>query len=81
MAVMLSGAVAANGWGQETIKVDGSTGVAPLVAALAKAYQARAPSVVIEIGGGLNAKERIEALSAGKIAIATASHGLKVDEL
>ncbi|HSE77075.1 MAG TPA: substrate-binding domain-containing protein [Alphaproteobacteria bacterium] len=81
LAVVLSGTVMATSAAQEAIKIDGSTGVAPLIAALAKAYQPRAPGVAIEIGGGLGGKERIEALSAGRIAIAIASHGLKVDEL
>ena len=81
LAAVLSGAVVTTGASQEAIKINGSTGVAPLIAALAKAYQPRAPGVVIEIGGGLGGKERIEALSADKIAIAIASHGPKVDEL
>jgi phosphate transport system substrate-binding protein len=65
----------------EKIVIDGSTGVTPLVAALAKAYQAHSPGVAIEIGKGLGTKARIEALSAGKIDIAMASHGLKVDDI
>ena len=66
---------------QQAIKIDGSTGVAPLVAALAKAYQQREPAVAIEIGKGMGTKARIEALAAGSIDIAMASHGLKVDEI
>ncbi|MEX2127793.1 MAG: substrate-binding domain-containing protein [Xanthobacteraceae bacterium] len=66
---------------QQAIRIDGSTGVAPLVAALAKAYQAKQPGVAIEIGKGLGTKARIEALAAGTIDVAMASHGLAVDEL
>jgi len=66
---------------QQAIKIDGSSGVAPLAAALAKAYQQKQPGVAIEIGKGMGTKARIEALAAGSIDIAMASHGLKVDEL
>lgn len=65
----------------EKILVDGSTGVTPLVAALAKAYQEQNPGTTIEIGKGLGTKARIEALDAGKIDIAMASHGLKVEDI
>jgi len=66
---------------QPTLKVDGSTGAMPLVAALAKGYETKAPGVRIEIGKGLGTKARIEALNVGSIDIAVASHGLKIDEL
>jgi|SRR5688572_1289443 phosphate transport system substrate-binding protein len=66
---------------QTILKVDGSTGAMPLVAALAKAHEARTPGIKIEIGKGLGTKARIEALSAGSIEIAVASHGLKIDDL
>jgi phosphate transport system substrate-binding protein len=66
---------------QTTLKVDGSTGAMPLVAALAKAYEAKTPNLKIEIGKGLGTKARIEALNAGSIDIAVASHGLKIDDL
>jgi len=65
----------------EKIVVDGSTGVMPLVAALARAYQERYPPAVVEIGQGLGTKARLEALEEGKISIALASHGLVVEEL
>ncbi len=65
----------------EKIAIDGSTGVMPLVAALAKAYQARNPAVSIEIGKGLGTKARIQALNEGKIDIAMASHGLNIAEI
>jgi phosphate transport system substrate-binding protein len=65
----------------EKIVVDGSTGVMPLVAALAKAYQDRHPTAVVELGKGLGTKARLQALEEGKIDIALASHGLVADEL
>jgi phosphate transport system substrate-binding protein len=67
-----------DGQAAETIVIDGSTGVTPLVAALAKAYQSEHPGVTIGIGKGLGTKARIQALSDGKIDIAMASHGLNV---
>lgn len=66
---------------QAILKVDGSTGAMPLVAALAKAHEAKTPNLRIEIGKGLGTKARIEALTTGSIDIAVASHGLKIDEL
>jgi phosphate transport system substrate-binding protein len=64
----------------QSVTVDGSTGTAPLVAALGKAYAARA-TVTVDIGKGLGTKARFEALSAGKIDIAMASHGLNVADV
>src|SRR5687767_10965900 len=65
----------------EKIVADGSTGVMPLVAALAKAYQERYPAAAVEMGKGLGTKARLQALEEGKIDIALASHGLVVEEL
>jgi phosphate transport system substrate-binding protein len=65
----------------QKIVVDGSTGVTPLVAALAKAYETQNPAVSIEIGKGLGTKARIQALNEGKIDIAMASHGLKIADI
>ncbi len=65
----------------EKIVIDGSTGVMPLISALAKVYQAQNSDVTIEIGKGLGTKARIEALREGKIQIAMASHGLNVDSI
>jgi phosphate transport system substrate-binding protein len=65
----------------EKVVVDGSTGVMPLVAALAKAYQERYPAVTVEMGKGLGTKARLQALANGKIDIALASHGLVAEEL
>ena len=65
---------------QQKLSVDGSTGTAPLVQALGKAFTDKG-GVVVEIGKGLGTKARFEALAAGKIDIAMASHGLKVEEV
>ncbi len=65
---------------QDKIAVDGSTGTAPLVAALGKAFAAKS-GVAVEIGKGLGTKARFEALAKGQIDIAMASHGLKADEV
>jgi phosphate transport system substrate-binding protein len=65
----------------EKIVVDGSTGVMPLVAALAKAYQEQYPGVTVEMGKGLRPTVRLQALAEGTIDIALASHGLVVEEL
>jgi phosphate transport system substrate-binding protein len=65
---------------QQKVSVDGSTGTAPLVAALGKAYAAKA-GVTVDVGKGLGTKARFEALANGKIDIAMASHGLNVAEV
>ncbi len=65
---------------QQKIMVDGSTGTAPLVEALGKAFTAK-HSIVVELGKGLGTKARFEALSAGRIDIAMASHGLNVADI
>jgi phosphate transport system substrate-binding protein len=62
----------------EKVSIDGSTGVAPLVASLARAYQVDNPGTAIVIGSGLGTKARIQALREGRIDIAMASHGLDV---
>jgi len=71
----------AHGQAGDRIAIDGSTGVRPLVAALAKAYRERNPDVTIEIGKGMGTKARIKALAEGGIDIAMASHGLVVSDL
>lgn len=81
VAVAAFAMAATTGSAQTTLKVDGSTGAMPLIAALAKAYEAKRANLKIEIGKGLGTKARIEALGARSIDIAVASHGLKLDEL
>ena len=65
----------------EKIVIDGSTGVMPLAASLATAFQKHEPAVTIEMGTGLGTKARIKALSEGKIDVALASHGIDIGEL
>ena len=65
----------------EKIVIDGSTGVTPLVAALTKAFIEQNPAIAIDIGKGMGTRARIDALRDGKIDIAMASHGLKVDDI
>ena len=65
---------------QQRITVDGSTGTAPLVEALGKAFTAKS-AIAIDVGKGLGTKARFEALSGGKIDIAMASHGLNVADI
>ncbi len=65
----------------ERVGLDGSTGVMPLAIALGKAFQARNPNTAFEFGKGLGTKARFQALAEGKIDVALASHGLRVDEL
>jgi len=62
---------------QQKLLIDGSTGTAPLVEALGKAFTAKS-NVAVEIGKGLGTKERFTALADKKIDIAMASHGLDV---
>jgi phosphate transport system substrate-binding protein len=64
---------------QQKIMVDGAGATAPLVTVLGKAFTARS-GVAIEVGKGLDPKARFEALAGGKIDIAMASLGLKIDE-
>jgi len=65
----------------DRLTVDGSTGVMPLVAALARDYEQRKPGASVVMGTGLGTKARLAALAEGKIDIALASHGLAAEEL
>jgi phosphate transport system substrate-binding protein len=82
-AMAIGAALAVNvcAQGAETVLLDGSTGVMPLASALAKAFQAKNPGAAFEFGKGLGTKARFQALADGKIDVALASHGLRVDEL
>lgn len=57
----------------DTVRVDGSPALAPLVRALGDAYRAQHPNSVVVVGGGLGSRERIEAVRDGRIDIALAS--------
>lgn len=61
---------------EETIRIDGSSGVRPLAKALGKAYADVPDAAAVEVGKGLGTKARLGALEAGTIDIATASHGV-----
>jgi phosphate transport system substrate-binding protein len=77
VALLVSGPAAA----QITLNINGSTDAIPLIAALSRAYAAKTQGVTIIFSTGLDAAARIEALAAGRIEIAVASHGLKIDGL
>jgi phosphate transport system substrate-binding protein len=79
-AVLFATALIAPAGAQQEISVDGSTGTAPLVGALGKAFAAKS-NVAVAVGKGLGTKARFEALSAGSIDIAMASHGLNVAQV
>ncbi len=82
-ALVLSTLLALGGQGREAARfvMDGSTGVMPLAAALVKAFQEREPGIAIEMGQGLGTGARLQALAEGRIDIALASHGLKLDDI
>ena len=70
------------GCGEPTlVRVDGSAGVIPLVAELARAYAMTGTRDSIAIGGGLGSRARLDSLAAGAIDIALASHGLDSADL
>lgn len=72
----------ANAVNEETIVIDGSTGVRPLVVALTDRYKAQDnTAVAFEVGDGLNPAHRIKALANGDIDIAMASHGIDIDKI
>jgi len=79
-AVLFAIALVAPASAQQKILVDGSTGTAPLVEALGKAFTAKS-NVTVEVGKGLGTKARFDALSGGTIDIAMASHGLNVAQV
>lgn len=81
ICLILALAGGAHGQSGERLAIDGSTGVMPLAAALAKSFQAMEPGVVLELGKGLGTQARLQALDEGKIDIALASHGLDVAAL
>jgi phosphate transport system substrate-binding protein len=65
---------------QQKLAIDGSTGTAPLIDALGKAFTAK-HGIAIKVGKGLGTKARFEALSVGNIDIVMASHGLNVTDI
>ena len=67
--------------GRAVVRVDGSAGVLPLVAGLARAYAATGTGDSIALGGGLGSRARLDSLASGAIDIALASHGLEPDDV
>lgn len=65
----------------EKIILDGSSGMLPLAAALAKAYQEKSRDPELELGKGLGTGARLRAVAEGKIQIALASHGIEPAEI
>lgn len=74
-------AIACDNTSADTIRVDGSPGVAPLVTALADAYRKATPSAAIELASGLGSSARLKAVQEGQIQIAMASHGVDSSDL
>lgn len=60
----------------QLVRVDGSAGVAPLVGALADAWRAAGARDSLRIATGLGSSARADALLAGRIDLAMASHGV-----
>lgn len=63
---------------KDTLYVDGSNGVRPLVVEVASAFEQNFPSIKIMIGEGMSTRRRIEALQNGEIDVAMASHGIDI---
>ncbi|MSO77547.1 MAG: hypothetical protein EXQ87_11685 [Alphaproteobacteria bacterium] len=60
-AFAVLGVITARASAPTLLKVDGSPGAMPLVAALAAAHEAKTSTVRVEIGKGMGTRERIEA--------------------
>ena len=60
----------------DTLRIDGSPGVRPLVEALARAWTPSAGAAAVRFGAGLGSAARVEALARGEIDVAMASHGV-----
>jgi phosphate transport system substrate-binding protein len=65
----------------ETVRIDGSPGVAPLVGALVASYRETNPSSPVDMTSGLGSSARLAAVETGRIHIAMASHGAGGEEL
>ena len=52
-----------------------------LAAALVEAFRERNPGIAIEMGQGLGTGARLQALAEGRIDIALASHGLRLEDI
>src|SRR5688572_4157699 len=65
----------------DSLRIDGSAGVAPLVSALVTEYRVQAPSASVVMASGLGSSARLNAVEEGRIDIAMASHGLDEADL
>lgn len=65
----------------EVVRIDGSAGVMPLAAALAREYRVKNPTATIALGAGLGGRQRLDSLTAGRIDIALASVPVAREEL
>lgn len=65
----------------QSITIDGSTGVKPLIESLAQVFQKTSQAVQIKIGPGLKPNLRLQALLDEKIDIAMASHGIDIEQI
>ena len=65
----------------ETLFIDGSTGVKPLVESLAQHLEQTSSKIRIDIGSGLKPQDRINALLNDEIHIAMASHGINLQQI
>ncbi|MBI3079249.1 MAG: substrate-binding domain-containing protein [Deltaproteobacteria bacterium] len=65
----------------ETVVLDGSSGMIPLMGQIAAAFRQQAPNIRVELGKGLGTGARMRALSEGKIHAALNSHVLKPEEI
>jgi phosphate transport system substrate-binding protein len=70
-----------NATASDAIAIDGSTGVKPLIEALAVEYMKTKPSADVIVGAGLKPNERIDALVSDRIQVAMASHGIEREQL
>lgn len=81
LAALLSGCATAQTTTPTPVRIDGSTGVMPLVTALGDAYRRANPSASLSFGTGLGSSARIEAVRTGAIDIALASHGIVIETI
>ena len=79
LLIFINCVVAVLGYSQtDTLFVDGSNGVRPLVVEVAEAFEQNYPNIKVVIGEGMGTSQRIEALKSGAIDVAMASHGIDI---
>ena len=81
MVLVVAIATAAFGGEERNLHIDGSNGARPLFQALTEAFSKSDPAISIELGEGMSTTERLEALEAGRIHLASASHGIEAEKL